>query len=169
MPEETVVVRVASAADADLISGITNEVQALHAAAHPALFKPAGPDVFPPERIRALMTEEGQRFWVATVGEVVVGYAYGFMQPVHDSPWHRARSVFSIEQVGVTAPWRGRGIGSRLVAAVRALAAEHGVAELRLSVWSFNVEARGMYARLGFTTYQERMRLPIDDLPGSRT
>ena len=166
MPDVALVVRTAAPDDADAIAALANEVQALHAAAHPALFKPAGPEVFPPGRIRALMAEEGQQFWVATMADAVVGYAYGFAQPVHDSPWHHIRSVFSIEQVGVAAPWRGHGIGSRLLAEVRAFAVARGVEELRLSVWTFNVEARGMYARHGFTTYQERMRLPLDEMEG---
>jgi GNAT superfamily N-acetyltransferase len=53
--------------------------------------------------------------------------------------------------------WRGRGIGTRLLDALRATARERGIGTLELNVWSFNAEAREFYARAGFVPAREIM------------
>jgi GNAT superfamily N-acetyltransferase/SAM-dependent methyltransferase len=50
----------------------------------------------------------------------------------------------------VDAPWQGRGLARRLMAAVHAAAAELGGRTLWLSVWERNPRARAFYAKCGF-------------------
>jgi ribosomal-protein-alanine N-acetyltransferase len=154
-------VRPATPADAPAISTLAREVQVLHESAHPAIFRPASSDTFPPAAIRELMAQPGHAFWVAEEGPDPVGYAYAVLQALPDNPWHRARTFLSLEQMGVTASHQGRGIGARLLDAVRAAAMANGAQEVRLSVWSFNEPARAFYAREGFTGFQERLWLPL--------
>lgn len=153
-------IRLAAPADAPDISDLAAEVQALHAAAHPAIFKPAGPETFPAAAIRSRMADGGHRFWVAVVAGEVAGYAYVTIQAEPETAWRYAAQVVTLDQMGVGARHRGRGVGAQLVAAVRAAAAEAGAAEVRLNVWTFNDGARAFYRRCGFVQAQERLCLP---------
>ena len=153
-------IRLAVPADADVISELAAEVQALHAAAHPRIFKPAGPDTFPARTIRERIAASGQRWWVATTDREVAGYACATMQSEPETSWRYAALVVTLDQMGVAPRHRGYGAGTRLVAAVRNAAAAFGAAEVRLNVWAFNDGARTFYRRCGFVRVQERLWLP---------
>ena len=62
--------------------------------------------------------------------------------------------------MGIAASHRGRGIGSRLLAAVIALCPSLGVTRLELTVFGSNAAARRLYERHGFVVEGE--------LPGAR-
>lgn len=153
------VVRAATQADAAAISALAREVQALHAAAHPDIFRPAGPDVFPPAMITSLLARDDYDVLVATTADgEFAGYACASLHEQPASPWkHAARFVY-LEQMGVEPTRRGTGVGTRLLAAVREAARARGVAEVRLEVWAFNSGARAFWERHGFAPYQLRMR-----------
>jgi RimJ/RimL family protein N-acetyltransferase len=50
----------------------------------------------------------------------------------------------------VAAPWRGRGVGSALVAAALAWAREAGAHKVALQVWPHNQAAISLYEKFGF-------------------
>lgn len=156
-------VRLARPDDAEAISRLATRVQALHAAAEPGVFRPASAATFPPATVRALTALPGHQIWVATVDGGVAGYAYAILRDVAETPWKYATRVCAIEQMGVDERHRRRGLGARLLAAVRDAAAAWNAAELRLSVWEFNDEARAFYARQGFTGYQRHLRRGLDE------
>ncbi len=54
---------------------------------------------------------------------------------------------------------RAQGVGTALITAVRALAAELGIRTVALDVWSFNGRVRAFFGRRGFEPYNERMWL----------
>lgn len=153
-------IRSAALGDAPAISALAAEVQTLHAAAHPTIFKPAGPDTFPAHVVRERMTAAGHRFWVAVADGDAAGYAYATVQQEPETAWRYAATVVTLEQMGVAARYRGRGAGAGLVAAVRDAAAAAGAGEVRLNVWAFNEGARAFYRRCGFAQVQERLWLP---------
>ena len=153
--------------DAPAISALAAEVQAIHAAAHPGIFKPAVAETFPPEAIAERIVA-GHRFWVAVVDGGVVGYAYATVQAEPETAWRYATTVVTLDQMGVAARHRGHGAGSALVAAVRDMAAALGAPEVRLNVWAFNAGARAFYARCGFVAVQERLWLPTRADGGGR-
>ena len=69
----------------------------------------------------------------------------------------KARPLVNIHDLGVLAAHRGRGIGTRLMAAVEAKARALGCCKLTLEVFEHNRRARQVYAKLGFAQamYQE--------------
>lgn len=154
-------VREAVPGDAEDISVLAAEVQTLHATAHPRIFRPAGPHTFPPGMIRERLATPGHVFWVAVVDGTIAGYAYATVRRELETPWQHAATVCTLDQMGVAAEHRRRGIGAGLVEAVRRAAAAHGAAEVRLNVWAFNASARAFYRRCGFVTAHERMWLPL--------
>jgi GNAT superfamily N-acetyltransferase len=133
------------------------EVQALHAAAHPGIFKPADAATFPAETVAGLIARPDHHLWVATVDDAVIGYAFARVHHESETTWKHARTVMMLEQMGVTAAHCGRGAGTALLAAVRRRADDRVVDEIRLTVWWFNEGARRFYARHGFAVTLARM------------
>ena len=153
------IVRPATDADAELLSALNADVQALHAAVLPWRFKPPGPATFPPEAAIALMAKPENRIAIADVDGVAAGYVYWEIQRRPETAFHFAHEAIYLHHLSVRPAFRARGVGSALVAAVRASAAEHGIDTVVLDIWSFNDTARTFFRRHGFTCFGERMWL----------
>ena len=156
----TVVVRRATPHDVADIVRLALEVQDVHVAGHPDLFKPGG--VEPHAEIATRVTTPGQFYWVATLADDTVGYAYARLVVEPESLWRYASRLLLLDQMGVDARHRSRGIGEALWGAVRETAAAEAVHRVVLNVWSFNRDARRFYEQLGFTPFQERLAFAIE-------
>jgi len=60
--------------------------------------------------------------------------------------------------MGVAAPWRGRGLGERLLRATIEAASTAGFEKIELSVYATNARARALYERVGFVLEGTRVR-----------
>ena len=156
----TVVVRRATPHDVVDIVRLALEVQDVHVAGHPDLFKPGG--VEPHAEIATRVSTPGQFYWVATLADDMVGYAYARLVVEPESLWRYASRLLLLDQMGVDARHRSRGIGEALWNVVRETAEAEGVDRVVLNVWSFNRDARRFYEQLGFTSFQERMSFEIE-------
>jgi ribosomal protein S18 acetylase RimI-like enzyme len=151
----SVTVRRATSADAELLSALNAEVQAIHAAALPATFKPPGPQSA--AATATLVNNPGNLILVAEIDGAPAGYVYASLSRHAETPWRHGYEMIYIHQIGVRAAYRRRGAGAALLAAVRAEAASRNVALLTLDVWSFNADARAFFQRQGFAPCQERL------------
>lgn len=154
-----IVVRRAGPRDADAILALGGEVQALHVAARPDLFRAGGSETS--AEIVARIGREDQAYWVAAVGGVVAGFAWAQWQDEPASALKHATRTLTLHAIGVAAAYRGRGIGERLWEAVREEAARQRVARVILNVWAFNPGARAFYERLGFAPFHTRMAVEM--------
>ena len=152
-----VTVRRATSADAELLSSLNAEVQAIHAAALPEWFKPPGPQAFSPAAASSLVNNPGDLVFVAEFAGEPAGYVYASVSRHGETPWRLAYEMVYLHQIGVRAAHRRRGVGTALVAAVRAEAAGRSIALLELDVWSFNADARAFFQSQGFAPYNERL------------
>ena len=152
---DVVRVRRATPADATDIVRLALEIQDLHVAGHPELFKPGGGEAH--TEIAKRVIAPGQFYWVATLADDPVGYAYARLVTEPESLWRYASRWLLLDQMGVDARHRSRGIGEALWNAVRETATTEAVDRVVLNVWSFNRDARRFYEHLGFTSFQERM------------
>ena len=156
-----VIVRRAGRDDATEIARLALEVQAVHVAARPDIFKPGGGETA--SEIAERIDAAGERYWVALIDEHTVGYAYARVIDEPDTRWKYAMRTVLLDQMGVDARHRSRGIGERLWRAVHDGAVADGATRVVLSVWSFNPDARRFYERLGFTSFHERMAVELTD------
>lgn len=159
MADRTIHVRLAEASDAEAIVELMQEVQAVHVAGRPDLFKPGGTENAAETRVR--MAVPGNFMWVATRGASVVGYAFGRLSVEPENTWRFAARNFVLDQMGAKAGLRGQGIGRALWSAVLDVAKAEGADRVVLNVWAFNKGARGFYDRLGFTSFHERMSVEL--------
>ncbi len=101
--------------------------------------------------IRAAAHDAAGLYLVARVERQVVGWSQ-----VVTAPRRRVRHVGRVELM-VDGRWRGRGVGTALLAAVVQWGIDHPIVEkLSLTVFTHNARAIALYARHGF--YEEGRR-----------
>jgi RimJ/RimL family protein N-acetyltransferase len=85
---------------------------------------------------------------VAVAGDEIVGWL------------HVEQTPFGYGEIGmlVAREWRGRGVGSALVAAAIEWAREHGLHKLSLSVFAQNAAAIALYDKFGFVEEGRRVK-----------
>jgi GNAT superfamily N-acetyltransferase len=153
----SILVRRASRADAETISRLNADVQAIHAAALPGWFKPASTGTLPPEAAAELIEDPDSLVFLAELESEPAGYAYAEVIRRPEEPWREAYEMVYLEHISVRPEFLRQGVGTALIGAWRAAAAELGITLLGLDVWSFNEEARRFFRRHGFTAYNERL------------
>jgi ribosomal protein S18 acetylase RimI-like enzyme len=157
-------IRKATEQDVDVLRALNADVQALHAAALPWLFKPPGPDSEPWE-VKGLLAQLENLFFIAEVDGDPAGYAYAQIREWPETPFTHRLDMIYLHHLSVRPPHRRHGVGSALIGAVRAAAAETGITLVALDVWAFNDEALAFFRRAGFAAYNERMWSRLSDGP----
>ncbi|MHB1296588.1 MAG: GNAT family N-acetyltransferase [Anaerolineae bacterium] len=151
------IVRVARPEDADAIETIWAEVQALHVAAAPDVFRAAEGPLHAPEFVSQVLADPEATLRVAEEDGRVLGFAYIVLRHAPDIPLFLPRTWVEVETLGVTCGARGSGVGQSLMEAAEAWAVERGATRLQLGVWEFNQQALGFYQHLGYETAMRRM------------
>jgi ribosomal protein S18 acetylase RimI-like enzyme len=152
-----IAIRQATTADAEIISALNADVQALHWSALPWRFKPPGPATFPPVAAAGLLAQPNHLVFIAEIDSRPVGYAYAELTRRPESSSRYAVDMVYIHHISVQPAHRKRGVGRALMDAVRSAASERGIDLLTLDVWTFNEDARRFFRRQGFTAYNERL------------
>jgi ribosomal protein S18 acetylase RimI-like enzyme len=152
-----VTVRQASEADAGWISSLNADVQEIHAAALPGLFKAPSADSFPPEMVAALIRAPENLIFLAELDVEPVGYAYAEVIRRPETAFRTAQEMVHLHHISVRPAHRRKGIGDALIRSVRAAAGDHGISLLAVDVWTFNEAARRFFRRQGFNTRIERL------------
>jgi len=153
----SVVIRKARIGDADALSSLNADVQAVHATALPWLFKPPGEDTFARAGLGELLERPENLVFIAESDGAAAGYAYAEIVRRPQTPFQHAHDMVYLHQISVRSAFRRHGVGTALIGAVRAAANEDGIALVALDVWTFNDAARAFFRRHGFGPCSERM------------
>lgn len=156
-----IIVRPAKREELERVNELRRMVNDVHVAGRPAHFRP-GFD----ESLRSHVYEQfdqPERFGVL-VG-LVDGEVAGFatVQYVHrpEGPYTHALDFYHVEEFGVDAAFRRRGVASALVRYMKDDAKARGLGRIDLDVWGFNGDALAFYEAAGFTTYRRYMELEV--------
>ena len=87
----------------------------------------------------------------------LVGFIRLKIERTPDNPLLQPRRYAKINDLGVSATHRRRGVGKMLMRAAEQWAAEQGMDEIELNVWEFNRAALAFYQSLGFETARRTM------------
>jgi GNAT superfamily N-acetyltransferase len=158
----TSVIREALSADYPALVPIADEVHALHAGAHPSIFRSVGSgSSLPRAYFDELLAGDASTIQVAEVEDIIVGFA---IVNIFDAPPFEVlvprRTVF-IDSMVVTKAQRGKGIGRALVDVASAWGRARGATTLELTVWEFNRAAMAFYEGLGLATIHRTMKLEL--------
>ncbi len=150
-------IRRAAHQDAHTLSELNQDVQKLHADAHPQLFKPVSSNPFPPSFFEELLAKPEHVFFIAEEGGNPIGYIYVEIRHSPETSYRFAMESIHIHHISIRPAYRRKGYGDELMEAAMSLAREKNIQLVTLDVWSFNTRAQAFFARQGFTVYNQRM------------
>lgn len=153
-------VRYARADELERVNELREQVSELHAEGRPDIFRP-GFCAELREHVHELYESENSDVIVACMDGVVCGFAAVTYVDRPESPYMCARRYYRIEEFGVDAAFRRRGVGTALISFCRDEAAKKGFVRVELDVWSFNEDAVKFYEAIGFSTIRRYMEMNI--------
>lgn len=158
-------IRAATAADIPELRDLYAEFHEFHVRALPGdLRSPGAGEVDPDEferKVRAILDSEDALMLVAEIDGRVVGFAEAYMREVSGNPYRHDVKYAYLQSLGVTAALRRQGLGGELMGAVAEWARSQGASELRTEAWEFTDGPLAFYERLGYTTFERKLRRPL--------
>jgi ribosomal protein S18 acetylase RimI-like enzyme len=139
-------IRAVEARDLGQLVERNGNVQRLHAAAQPLLFKasPANDEIA--AWFTGLLARQDARVLVGTVAGAVVGYAAGLIRAYPENPFRHGLTIGVIDQLAIDPEYQRRGYGEALLDRLIAQLDAGGAERIELSVWAFNAGARFLSA-----------------------
>lgn len=133
--------------DRAAVNAIAAQVHALHIAWRPDIYCQSN-EMYPEKRFQAAVS--AQQLYVARLDGNVVGYV---VLKICDFNWPGVvrRKVMFVDEFGVHEAYRGKGIGTKMMEDVHALAQASGCTDLQLGVYPQNEGAVRFYESFGFT------------------
>jgi ribosomal protein S18 acetylase RimI-like enzyme len=160
-------IREATTDDIPELARLNEEVNNLHVAELPYIYRQAGPADGLTDFLLGLLNDEDYQMFVATVAGDPVGYLSCKRHQAPDHPVVVPRRAILIDNVVVSHAFRRRGIGEALLRRAHAWALAQGIDEVELSVAAFNTPARSLYEKLGYATVWHRMWRSLAERPES--
>jgi ribosomal protein S18 acetylase RimI-like enzyme len=157
-----IVVEQAGPSDAPALAALNAVVHDLHVAAEPYDFRPTVP-----HEVQAffefILGAGSHVVFLATAGEVPVGYLWVEDQARGSNTFKNATRVLHLNHISVNPSFRRQGVGRSLYSAAEAEARVRGIDRLAMDHWTFNSEAAAFFGSLGFESFNVRMRKQLPD------
>jgi diamine N-acetyltransferase len=155
-------IRPAQISDFEGYSRLYLEINDLHAAAHPHLFRATAQPPRDEEDFHIQLEDEHQAIFMAEVDGVPAGFVNVILRQSPPLDILVPRRFAVIDSVSVSQPYRRLGVGQALMQQAEAWAVQKGAASLELNVFEFNQGAIAFYEELGFVSLSRKMQKPLD-------
>ena len=106
---------------------------------------------------RQALRSDALRAFVVEADGAVRGYALVRFQTLPETALTYGGFFVELDQISVDPAYRGRGLGRQLIDHVKSLASDVAAARVQLTEWEFNMHAREVFERAGFTAATTRM------------
>ncbi len=164
MTGQTLNIRAAGHEDVEACFALYSEVQQLHVAERPDLFKAPELDENFRQLIASAVDIEHKGILLAWHGSRAVGMViYEFTRLDPTGVYLIDRPILWLESIAVSDAYRGKGCGKAMIDLIRRIAAEQGVEVLALEAWQFNKDARAWFERQGFASHSHTMMAKVGD------
>lgn len=150
-------VRHASSKDINKILDLLNQVNLIHAAARPDIFKVV--TKYKKDELEEKINKE-PIFVYTNLNDEVVGYIFGVIQDTKTNHLINHKTFF-IDDFCVDNLERGKGIGTKLYDYVKGYAKSIGCDRVTLNVWNFNENAYKFYLKCGLKPLETVMEEKI--------
>lgn len=153
-------VRFAKEEELERINVLRRQVNDLHVAGKPEIFKPGFPDELR-AYVRSIWNDPDKAIVVAEREGEICGFAvlHHIVRP--ETPFMFVRDYLDIDEFGVDEAHRREGVATEMIAFIRAYAKVNGFSRIELNMWEFNREALAFYEAVGFSTYRRYMEMQI--------
>ena len=151
-------VRFAAPEDLPRVNVLRKQVNDLHVAGKPDVFRPGFCDELR-DYVYVIQNDPQKKIAVAEANGVICGFAVlnHIVRP--ENPFMFERDFLDIDEFGVDENCRRQGIASALIAFIRDYAREQGFRRLELNMWEFNRGALAFYETAGFKTFRRYMEI----------
>ena len=155
-----VFVRLAREDELDRINALRRQVNDLHVAGKPEVFKPGFPKELQ-DFIHTIWNDPEQEIAVAEQAGEICGFAVLHHIRKPENPFMWERDFLDIDEFCVDEGHRRQGIATALVDFVKAYARERGFSRIELNMWEFNRGALAFYEAAGLTTYRRYLEMML--------
>ena len=152
------VFRFARENELDRVNELRKQVNDLHVAGKPDVFKPGFGDELR-DYVHEIFRDPDKEIVVAELRGKICGFAVlnHIVRP--ENPFMYERDYLDIDEFGVDENCRRMGIASGMIEFIRGYAVEKGYRRLELNMWEFNSGALAFYEAAGFTTFRRYMEI----------
>mgnify|MGYP002860082824 FL=1 len=151
-------IRKAKKSDINRIIGLLHQVNMVHYAIRPDLFKPHTTK-YDAQELEALFDDESRPVFVFDEGDGVLGYAFCQVSEVNGNLLLCDNRTLYIDDICVDESARGRHIGKSLFEYVRNYAQTIGCHNVTLNVWEGNDAALSFYRNMGMKVQKTTMEI----------
>ena len=153
-------VRLAREEDLPRVNVLRRQVNDVHVAGKPEIFKPGFCDDLR-DHLYTIWNDPRQDIVVAEIRGNVCGFAVlnHIVRP--ENPFMFERDYLDIDEFGVDESFRRQGAASAMVRFIRDYAREKGFSRVELNMWEFNRGALAFYEAAGFKTYRRYMEMDV--------
>jgi len=151
-------VRPARDEDLERVNELRRQVNDLHVAGKPEVFRPGFRDELR-DYIHVIREDPQKEIVVAERDGEVCGFAVLNHVVRPENPFMFTRDFLDIDEFGVDPACRRQGVASAMIRFIRNRAKEKGFRRLELNMWEFNRGALAFYEAAGFTTYRRYMEI----------
>ena len=160
-------VRKARRDELERVNELRRQVNDVHVQGRPDIFLPGFGEELQ-RHVYDAFDDPGSDVIVALSGGQIAGFAT--VQYIHRpaSPYCLPRDFYRVEEFGVDAAHRRRGVATAMVDYMRRDARERGFLRVELDAWAFNRGALAFYEAAGFKPYRIYLETDADvaDEPG---
>ncbi len=153
-------VRFADEKDLDRVNELRRQVNALHVAGKPDVFKPGFCDELR-NYIHVIFHDPEQKIVAAVADEKLYGFAVLHHINKPENPYMYERDFLDIDEFCVDQACRRQGIASAMIRFIKDYAKEQGYHRIELNMWEFNRDALTFYEAAGFTTFRRYMEMKL--------
>ena len=153
-------VRFAEYEELGKVNELRKQVNDLHVAGKPKIFKPGFSDELR-DYIYVIYRDPRQKIVVAEVNGGICGFAVLNHITRPETPFMYVRDYLDVDEFCVDEQRRRQGIASEMIGFIREYAREQGFRRVELNMWEFNREALAFYEAAGFQTYRRYMEMKL--------
>ena len=155
-----IVIKRATMEDIEGVNVIRKQVNDMHVAGEPNIFKPGFGENMQ-NFVKTFLTEENKVLLVAKEEDLIVGYAALEIIEKEETDYRYALRFLEVGELGVLEGIRQKGVGGKLMEEVKRVAKEFNINEVQLNMWSFNTGALEFYEKIGYETYRRHLRIKV--------
>ena len=140
------------------VNELRKQVNDLHVAGRPDVFKPGFPDELR-NYLYTIWNDPEQEIVVDEKDGVLRGFAvlHHIVKP--ENPFMHVRDFLDIDEFCVDEACRRQGAAREMIDFIRDYAKEKGFHRIELNMWEFNQDALAFYEAMGFSTYRRYMEM----------
>ena len=153
-------IRFAKETELDRVNEIRKQVNDVHVAGKPEVFKPGFSKELQ-DFIKVIWDDPEQEIVVAVEDDDICGFAILHHINKPENPFMWERDFLDIDEFCVDQKHRRKGVATQLISYIKEYAKDKGFHRLELNMWEFNESALEFYESVGFETYRRYMEIML--------